>query len=769
MRNQVSNYINSIITLILVAVAALTPLVFLSLTTNFFDIPKLILLVITTLILIGLWIISWIIRGKIVISRTPLDIPLIMLLITILVSTFLSTSRYASIFGVFPEVHGSAVSWVAYIILYFVTVSHLKKEGQIKIFLQVLLGSATVVSLVSLFSYFRVFLPFEIARGVNFTPTGSSFSVISFLLMLLPLSLISTISPNKFLPQPLAVVVSVLFSVTIVLIGSISTCIVLLLIFGACILIVKDRLSGKTLLLILAPFAIAVLILMLAYVPFSGNKLHETRNNFPMEIQLPFDVSWKVSATAFRDPPFIGTGPATFLYNFTSYKPVEFNQLKFWNFSFSTAYNEFLQALGMWGLFGLFSLITFCGVIFINSKKYLFSNHMDNTQDDMQVLLTGLAVSGFVVLALFLIHATTLVSVVTTFFLMASFMASQKHIREKVFEFSMGIKISTSDDKQIDFLPIVIFILYLVVFIFVSQKTYKAVVADYYHRLALLQASKDGAKTYEYLQKAENLNPYIDLYRVDMAQTNFALANALASQKGPTQDNPQGTLTDQDKQTIQTLITQAINEGRASVVLSPRSSRNWEVLALIYRNITGVANNSLAFALDAYGRAIQLDPLNPSLRVDVGSIYYSTKNYDLATRFFTDAVNLKPDYINGYYNLAIAYRDKGDLENAKIVAEQAVVLLQSDLGESKTIPDELKEIKVQDYNTVIDLLNEIKSKMETGDKSEKESALQNPNLPSINVPSLDNPPETTTLPKVEENLDANLPKLTPVVTLTPTP
>ena len=276
-------------------------------------------------------------------------------------------------------------------------------------------------------------------------------------------------------------------------------------------------------------------------------------------------------------------------------------------------------------------------------------------------------------------------------------------------------------------------------------------IADYYHRQALAQSSKDGTKTYEYLQKAETLNPNIDLYRVDMAQTNFALANALASQKGPTKDNPQGSLTDQDKQTIQTLVSQAINEGRASVALSPRSSRNWEVLATIYRNITGVANNSLAFAYDAYGRAIQLDPFNPALRLNVGTLYYSSKNYELASRFFTDSINLKPDYINGYYYLAITLRDKGDLQNAKAVAEQAQSLLQRDLSSQDSNSASQKENRIKDYNTITGLLNEIKTKMDTNTTGQNpvnetpgnEQALQNPDLPNIDVPNLDNPPATT--------------------------
>jgi tetratricopeptide (TPR) repeat protein len=222
-------------------------------------------------------------------------------------------------------------------------------------------------------------------------------------------------------------------------------------------------------------------------------------------------------------------------------------------------------------------------------------------------------------------------------------------------------------------------------------------------------------------------------------------------------------LTDQDRQTIQTLISQAVNEGRAAVALSPRSPRNWEVLASIYRNISGVADNALAFSLDAYGRAIQRDPLNPALRLNVGGIYYTAKNYDLAIRFFTDAINLKPDYVNAYYNLAIALRDKGDLQNAQQVAEQAIVLLQ-DNKESN------------DYKTVTALLEEIKKKAATGASQtsqsatvgQTDSALSNDDLEDVTVSNLNNPPSVTPAPAVRSNPNAKVPQTSVTPSATPT-
>jgi tetratricopeptide (TPR) repeat protein len=182
----------------------------------------------------------------------------------------------------------------------------------------------------------------------------------------------------------------------------------------------------------------------------------------------------------------------------------------------------------------------------------------------------------------------------------------------------------------------------------------------------------------------------------------------------------------------------------------------------LYRNITGVASNSLTFSLDAYGRAVQLDPMNPALRVDVGSLYYATEDYDMAVRFYTDAVNLKPDYVNGYYNLAIALRRRGDLQNAQLITEQAVKLLQKDFSskEYTNSPDLVKATKIRDFNTVAELLDQIKNEISTGDTPEV-AGVKNTELPEINVPELQEAPNNTMAPAVEENPDAVLPKIAP--------
>ncbi len=761
MRDKLSLYLDHSITFLLLFVAGVTPILFLNQTTEFFEIPKLIFLTIVTILLLGLWIFSWVVKGKISVSRTPLDYAMLFLLIVVIVSAILSPTRLVSIYGNFPRVHGSAVSWSIYILLFFVTVSHLRSTKSIKNLIYVMCGSGVVLSIISLVSFFGLFLPFDFAKSVNFTPAGSSFSTIAFLLLLISLPIASLLNKNKFMPLPFAVALTILFGLVIVLIGSISYVIILALIFAACLLITNPRHIKSNVVYFLLPTAVISLVVLLAYLPLTGplGFLHNMENNFPKEIQLPLSVSWKVSASAFRDAPLLGTGPSSYAFNFSSYKPLEFNTYPFWNFSFDSAYNEFFNFLGTLGVAGMAALVFISLLILRAGRKSLMIRKNEGAEaEENSIILSALTISSIVAIVLLALHATTLVSIVATFFIFAAFMMSQKSVREKVTELSIGIRAS-SENNRIDLFPVLVFVLFLIAAVPFLTMVSRAVAADYYHRQALNQSVKNGSLTYEYLQKAETLNPNIALYRVDMAQTNFALANAIATQKGPTAENPQGSLTDQDKKTIQTLLSQAINEGRVAVALSPRSAANWEVLGAIYRNITGVAQNALQFSLASYGQAIQRDPLNPALRVNVGGIYYAGKNYDLATRFFSDAANLKPDYANAYYNLAITMRDNNDLPNSVLVAQQLVNILS-------------KDAKSEDYKVAVALLADLKAKLanqqaqqqaaQQTPAGENSSALQNQNLPKVTT--LNNPPTVSPAPTVRPNPNANLPR-----NISPTP
>ena len=737
MREQLSASIKSVVTIVIFLVVALTPLLFLDLTTEFFETPKLILLIGATLLLVVLWALSWIIGGKVLITWTPVHLPLLLFLLVILISTFVnSDSRFLSLFGNFPRLHNSATTWVAYVLFFFVVASNIRNLVQIRVLYFILLISSVVVAVVSLMSYFGVYLPLAFAKSQAFTPTGSSFSTTSMLALLLPFTLFSIVNPNKVIPLPISLALSTLFAVTIALLGPLSVQVVAILALILVIITTKKNTLSKTLPLLLIPLAVSLIIFGLSLISLGGrNMLYQKAQSFPKEIQIPFTTSWKVSASAFRDNPFFGTGPATYLNNFTVYKPAEQNLKSFWNIRFDTAYNEPLQALGTLGALGITAFLFLIAVILNFGWKGLGITDQE-VQGNTNNINHALAASAILFVVLLLLHISTPVLMIDGLTLLAMLMASHKQFSGKVSELSVGIKTSRITDSNVitgDLLPVIVFIPILILGVIGAYFSGKFILADYHHRIALNSASTKGIDTYNSLIKAEQLNPYIDLYRTDLAQTNFALANAIANAKKGDEASPSGSLTDSDKQNIRQLLSQAIREAQVATVINPNSAQNWEILASIYRNISGVAENAMQLSLDSYGRAIQRDPLNPLLRLNVGGVYYSIKNYDLAIRFFSDSVNLKPDYPNAWYNLSVALRDKGDLKASQQAAERVVSLIDASSPDYKTASEYLADLKAR-AATGSAQNSEIKPPA-----AEQSGALQQEELPKVlDLPRQDN-------------------------------
>src|SRR5690242_12708439 len=107
MRAKVAAQLNSLNTAVLVLTAFLTPLLVLDKFTEYFETPKLIFLGIVVLVLLLIKGLTWVIEGKVTVARTPLDLPLLLILVVAIISSVFGPLHYVSIVGNIPRVHGS--------------------------------------------------------------------------------------------------------------------------------------------------------------------------------------------------------------------------------------------------------------------------------------------------------------------------------------------------------------------------------------------------------------------------------------------------------------------------------------------------------------------------------------------------------------------------------------------------------------------------------------------------------------------------------------
>ncbi|EKD99395.1 MAG: hypothetical protein ACD_22C00272G0002, partial [uncultured bacterium] len=240
-------------------------------------------------------------------------------------------------------------------------------------------------------------------------------------------------------------------------------------------------------------------------------------------------------------------------------------------------------------------------------------------------------------------------------------------------------------DKK-EFLP---YIFALPVFLLVIVGSFfwgRVYIAEVYMQRALMASAKNDASTmYRMMAGAINTNPARDSYHSTYAQTNILLANNLSAKTDITED---------EKTAVQNFISQAIRSTRAATeVLNPLNVNNWETRAFVYKALTGAAKDADQWTISAYSNAIQLDPTNARLRLELGYVYFGQKDYLNAANLFRQATGLKNDYANAHYNFGHALQELKSYNEAQREYETTQKLLPADSEDYKKVTEDLEAVK----------------------------------------------------------------------------
>ncbi len=603
----------------------LLPIFFLPVTSEFYDFNKNILLIVSSLILALILTLSFVFDRQVRLVRSPLGLPLLLIAITWLASTLL---RSPNRFDAFLD-PGQTGSVIALVLFFTTSVNFLRTKKEIESLAFVLITSITLLGA----------------------------STILWSSELLP-KLLSSIPSLQYLASPLWTPTGVPLS-TILAITSLIPFII--------VLIIKEKnLSLKTYLLALS------LLINISGVGLLSYRLAHPPTGTDKPAFLPHSTAWAISLEALKISPLLGTGPATFLSDFTQFRPLAYNLTPNWATRFTSSSNYPFQLLATVGTLGLAAYLFFVWRAFHLALKTLKITHNSAAPYAHPLALAALA-SAFTLLALQLVFPVHPLPLFLLFILLAIAVASLKQLGASfVHEANFDLVATASSDRS----PLLAWIIFIVVLILALPSFYlvgRAYAAEVLFQNALTSASNnDGKTTYDTLIKTIQANPYRDSYRVVYSQINLLLANSLATGE---------KLSDADRTTVTQLVQQAIREAKNAAALNPQKVTNLENLAGVYRNLLNFAQGADAWTIASYRQAILLDPINPNLRIALGGVFYAQKNYDDAIRFFQSAVDLKSDLANAHYNLAAAYREKGEYAKALPFLETAVQLVD------KTSPD----------------------------------------------------------------------------------
>lgn len=608
----------------------LVPIFFLPITSEFYEFNKNSLLIFSSLSLLVLWAVTSVVDRQVRIIRSPLSLPLLVLVVVWIASAVLRSPNRVEAF-LNP---GQAGTWLALGIFYLTSLNFVRTKKEVDGVVYALLGSLSVLAIVTL---------------------AWSSNVITKIIPSLPGYLSSELwNPSGSL---LTAALGLASGVPLVI-----------------WLLVKQK-SRQLISALLAFSLLAISVGAGAAVYRLANPLTAAgRAAF-----LPVSTGWGIALEALKASPVIGSGPATFLADFTRFRPITFNLTPNWALRFVTSSNYYLELLATLGAAGL------AAYLFLISRTYKLLIKTAKLPHNTTAMAAGLAAAACFLLQLF--FPINLVLLVLTLVYLIILIASLKQLGTSIVHEANIDIVATGSTSNSPLLPWTILVLSMgfgAATAYLGGRAYWAEVL--YQKALVAAAQNDGQKTYNTLIAAIGTNPYLDTYRVTYSRTNLLLANSLATKSN---------LKDQDRTVISQLVQQAIREAKNAVALNPLKVTSVENLAVVYRNLLSFAQGADAWTVASYRQAIALDPVNPNLRIALGGVFYSQKSWDEAIRFFQSAIDLKPDLANAHYNLSAAYREKGDLAQAVTALQNAAQLVDKSTSDYDKVVKELADLQAK--------------------------------------------------------------------------
>ncbi len=635
--SQNSSLFAKVKSLILAGMTFLFPLFFLPLTQEFFVTNKLYLLAAGCLVLILISVIEFLVTKKIVWERGIFDNAFLLFIIAVALSTIItSTNKVQALLS--PSFGFVMVLTLA--VFYFYA-----SRRKVELILTALYASALALSVSAIFFFLNPLQSVSLPSGLlflqtkNFSPLGSQLDLAIFLGFVVSM-----------------VIAHLMIALRTRRSDSVE----------------KGPSAGMRIFYMITLALSAVAFLLTLYTLYEASRTGGL-------ILPPLRLSWYAGVEILKNPmtALFGIGVDNFPAIFTQVKDAAYNQSGLWQTSyFVVARSTFLHILSETGLLGLIAFV----LLLIVAVKHIDFNKGRG--------LNPLLLPGLFLLGVLLLLPPSLV----VFFLLVIFFslfATEKSDEQKAVSYDVS-----------HILPLYLSIALLGV-VFVGMGSYflgRTYLAEYKFKKALDAIAQNNARDlYVNQQNAIVLNPYIERYHINFAQTNLLLANnvaqrALQQQSG---ENKQATISEEDRQIIAQAVQAAIEEAKAAVALNPQKSTNWDNLAAIYRNVLTVAEGADVWTVSSYQRAIVADPQNPSYRLSLGGVYYSLNNFPEALRMFEQAVALKADWANAYYNLAWAAYQTGDYPRAVAAMQTTLTLLnpQTDKADITRAQTDLEEFK----------------------------------------------------------------------------
>lgn len=654
-------FLDKIISFSLIAIFFGIPLFFTGLTLQGLAFEKQIYFYFWVLLALVAWVTRGVVVGEMHLKKTPLDLPILFFIVAYGLSMAFSVDKWHSFWGFFGDPTHGFMNALVVILAYYLIANHFNEKLFNKIIVSMLASNGFVTVIAFLGFFGAKFLPEKIAAIVPINTIGSftGFSIFAATMIPVIVSVIFILIGNekrgkvsKIISLSLLAILLVANLITLSILYAFVPWFAVLVGISFFLIFVLAQLVRPAANSTWIPMVVFVLILIMLLI---GKGL-PIKIDLPLEATPNYAMSWEIAKNSLKENPILGSGPATYGYDFSKFKPQEFNVNALYNLRFYQGTGVFFESLSTVGILGAITFILLT-LSFISVVVYLLSREKElNKINSLGIVSASLI---FLIASLSTQFDGTVLIFGLLICAVAMAMLSLESRSEESY-LNLSLKASPKFALALAFVFMVISAGVVFLFLFIG----KSFVADVYAGQVVRQQqlSEDGSVAK--LVKAANLSSKEGRYLTRIGQEYMVLANNEFLKK----EN------ERDVNKIRAYLQNSIVAAKQGSDMMKNDVLAAEVLAGVHENAVFYAPESRSLAEEAYRNALALEPQNSIYLIKLGQLKTSDiankteeekkKAVSEARDLFQQAIDKKADSAPAYYNLALTNEGLGDRDKA---------------------------------------------------------------------------------------------------------
>lgn len=639
---------------------------------------KQILFYIIVLFMLVAWTTKGVVEGEMRVRKTPLDIPLVIFLVVYAASTFFSVDRWHSFWGFFNDPSRGLMNIIALVVVYYAIVSHFDTH-RFRVMVTSLVVANFLLACWSLAQLLGVSLPGNLGLYIPLSLLGSLSGLGTFLAMVLPVLMMLVLrvkSEDSKIPKLYAAVI-----VAFLLVNMVLNIFVLLVLYGFVSWASVMSGVGIFLIFILARIVrpagnwmwipVATFFLICSVLMIGNNSIAKV--SLPSEVTPSYQMSIAIAKESLANAFLVGSGPASYAYDFSRYRPKEFNLNSLYNLRFYQGKGLLLEGISTIGVLGTIALLI-VALSYIGTGLHTLLTDRENNKIMSLGLFSASCIGVVSGLSERMEGPMIILSVMVISLAIGAMLSESKYQRKFL---PLSLKASPKYALALAFVFMIVGAGVIFMFVFIG----KTFVADVIAGSAVREKNVSEQGSISKLAQAILWNNREGRYFTRIGQEYLILANteALKSEK------------ERNVNLIQNYLQVAIQLSSQGRDMMPYDVLAQETLAQTYENAGFYSPEAIDMAEQAYKKGLELEPHNTTYMIKIGQIKIAQgtarkteqdikDGAKLALDWFQKAVDEKQNLALGYYYLSFAKEVLSDIDGAISDMEKAVIFENANAG-----------------------------------------------------------------------------------------